>query len=154
MPRFADALNRSAETIKRPPPLPVGTYIFRVTKQPDPPQEMNTKNGIMDALRVPVAVVSPVEVDQSDLDAFGNVQNQPARIDFLFPREDENGFERTLARFKMFASHCGIDIEDGTFGSWLQEINNCQFSGEIGHRIDPNDESNIYSEIKRTAPVE
>jgi hypothetical protein len=153
MSRFADALNRAAETIKRPPPLPVGTYNFRVTKTPDPATSIDTKVGKMEKLTVNVAVVEAIEVDDDEIAEFGDVANQPSRLDFLFSEVDENAFERTLNRFKMFCEHCGIDVKSGTMGSWMQELANAQFGGEVGHRIDPQDDTNVYAEIKRTSPA-
>lgn len=156
MARFADALNRSAETIKRPPPLPAGTYIFRVTKLPDPPVEIDTKVGKMERLSIPLAVVREVEVDEDELAAFGNVQNQPMRRDFLFSNVDDVAYERTLDQFKRFCTHCGINTEQGTPGEWRMELPNAQLMGEVGLRKDDRDESGetFYAEIKRTAPVE
>lgn len=154
MPKFADALDRSAETIKRPPPLPLGHYIFQVTKMPDPPVEMDTKVGPMEKLTVLCQAVAPHDdVDPDELAEFGQVQGVPARIDFLFSSEDKNKFEGTMNRLKNFCEHCGVDVSQGTVGMWLTELPNAQFLGEIGHRLDPNDSEVVYAEIKRTAGV-
>lgn len=155
MAKFADALDRSAETIKRPPPLPLGHYIMRVTKMPDPPEEMDTKVGKMEKLTISVASVSPLDdVDPDELEAFGNPSGVPLRIDFLFSSEDENKFEATLDRLKRFCGYCGIDVTAGSLSSWLTELPNAQFVGEVKHRLDPNDSEITYSEVGRTAPVE
>lgn len=154
MPRFAEALDRSAETIKRPPPLPEGYYIARVTKMPDPPEEMDTKAGKMEVLRIPMASVAAHEVNDPDaLEAFGNPAGVPLRMDFLFSNEDNNKFESTLNRFKNFCSHIGLDTTTGTMGEWLRSMPNGQCLVLIGHRLDPNDSNNVFAEIKQTAPL-
>lgn len=155
MPRFSEALQREAESIKRPPPIPAGNYIFRVTKQPDPPTEITAKTGDkFERYTIPCAVVSAVEVDEDELASFGDVKNQPNRVTFMFSNTDDNAFEGTLNRMKMFCTHCGVNTESGTAGAWLAELPNAQFMGEVTHRMDPNDNETVYAEIKRTAPVE
>lgn len=154
MPKFADALDRSAETIKRPPPLPLGHYIFQVVRMPDPPEEMSTKIGPMEKLTVQCAAVAPSDdVDPDEVRDFGNVQGVPMRLDFLFNNEDANKFEATLNRLKMFCEQCGVDISSGSVNEWLSQLPNAQFLGEVSHRMDPNDPEIFYAEIKRTAGV-
>lgn len=154
MAKFADALDRRMETIKRPPPLPLGHYIFRVTRMPDPPEEMDSKVGKMEKMTVQIAAVAASDdVDPDELAEFGQVAGVPARIDFLFANEDANKFEGTLNRLKNFLGHCGINADEGALNERLAELPNCQFLGEVKHRFDPNDSEIVYTEIGRTAPV-
>jgi hypothetical protein len=43
MARFADALDRNMDDIKRPAPIPRGHYIARVSKMPGMPEEVKGK---------------------------------------------------------------------------------------------------------------
>lgn len=154
MPRFSEALNRAAETIQRPKPLPIGTYIARVTKQPDPPTSQPTKAGNMEKLTIPLAIVSAVEVDEELLAEFGNVERVPVRRDFLFMEDDPASFDRSVYQFKLFCGHCGIDTETGTMGEWMTQLAGAQMTVEITHRIDPQDDTNVFVTVNKTGPVE
>lgn len=157
MPSFASSLNRAAEEIKRPPPLPVGTYLFRVTKSPDVPREIESKKTgeKYEVLSVPVQVVSVFEADQDEIDAYGKVAGQPSRKEFMFSTSDDVAHDRTLADLKRFCEHCGIDVETGTPQLWLSQLPNTTFLGDITHRPDPNDASGetVFSQLGRTAPA-
>ena len=153
MARFADALDRNMEDIKRPPPLPIGNYRFRVTKMPEPPREIEGKP--YEILSIPVAVVEALDdVDPDELREFGAVANTGTRLDFIFNTDPEEAakFEGTLNRLKEFIERCGVSAE-GSLKEALSHIVNAQFIGEIGHRPDPNDDSVIYHEIRRTSAL-
>lgn len=154
MPSFSDALNRAAETIKRPPPLPVGHYVLQVTKMPDPPEQMNSKVGVLEKLTIQCQSVSPHDdVDPDEIADYGNPAGVPLRLDFLFNTEDEAKFEGTLNRLKNFCAACGVNVEEGSVSEWLTELPNAQFLGEVKHRPDPNDPDIIYTEVGRTAAL-
>lgn len=153
MARFADALNRSAEDIRRPPPLPLGHYICTVPRVPDPAEEMNSSKGSYEKLTIPVQVVSALDdVEPEELEAFGNPSGTPLRLDFIFNCDpaEEAKFEGTLNRLKEFLAKAGVDISRGTLGEWLTELPGAQFVAEVSHRPDPNDAAVVYAEIKRT----
>lgn len=153
MARFADALNRDMETIKRPPPLPLGNYRWRVAKMPEAPREIEGKP--YEILTINVQAVEALDdVDPDELKAFGKVAGTPARVDFIFNTDpdEEQKFEGTLNRLKEFLEKCGIDAS-GELKQALSQCPNAQFIGEVAHRVDPNDDSIIYAEIKRTAAV-
>lgn len=155
MGKFAEALNRTAETIVRPPPAPIGLYLMRIVKLPDPTEPLKGKDGTNYAkLTIPVEVVSPYEVDEDDLEHFSNggknsVAGLRLRSDFLFNEDDDAKFENTLVRLKEFLEKCGIDTTTGSMGDWLNESPNAQFIGEVKHRADPNDDKTIYAELGR-----
>jgi len=153
MAKFSEALDRAVEDIKRPPPLPLGNYIFRVTKMPDPPREVQGQEA--EILTISVAVVQPMEdVDPDALEEFGNVVGSPARVEFYFNTapDEQTRFEQTLNRLKIFLESCGVDTS-GSLKEALSQIANAQFVGEIGHRSDKNDHEIQYAEIRKTAPV-
>lgn len=152
MARFADALNRSHEDIRRPPPLPLGHYLCTCTKVPDPAEEMSSAKGTFEKLTIPVQVVSALDdVEPDELSAFGNPSGTPLRIDFIFNCDpaEEAKFEGTLNRLKEFLDKAGVNVRQGTMGEWLHELPGSQFIVEVGHRPDPNDAAIVYAEVKR-----
>jgi len=155
MARFTDALNRSMEDIKRPPPLPIGHYIMAVTKMPDAPEDLQSAKGSYEKMTINCTTVSASDdVDPDELAEYGNPAGVPLRLDFIFNTDpnEEAKFEGTLNRLKEFMSKCGIDVETpGTsLGERLTELAGCQFLGEVKQRADPNDPNVIYNEIGRT----
>lgn len=152
MAKFSDALDRSMDDIKRPPALPIGNYIFRITKVPEAPREVEGKP--YEILKFPCAVVSAMDdVDPDELDAFGKVEGAPASVDFIFNTDpaETRAYESTLARLKDFLARAGV--EGSTLKEQIARSANAQFMGEVGHRPDPNDSSNVFAEIRRTAAV-
>lgn len=157
MARFSDALDRSMETIKRPPPLPIGHYIFSITKMPSAPEALNSTKGDFEKLTIDVQTVSPSDdVDPDELAEYGNVAGVPMRIDFIFNNDpaEEAKFEGTLNRLKRFMDHCGVSYgPSDRLGEKLAELVGAQFLGDVKHRPDPNDPEVVYNEVGRTAPV-
>lgn len=157
MARFSDALDRTMESIKRPPPLPIGHYVMSIPKVPSPPEALNSQKGSFEKLTIDVSVVQAHDdVDPDELSEFGNVGGTPLRIDFIFNTDpaEEQKFEGTLNRLKRFMEHCGIDFgPSDTIGQKLPELAGMQFLGEVKHRPDPNDAEVVYNEVGRTAPV-
>lgn len=157
MASFADALNRSTETIKRPPPPPIGHYVMQVTKMPGAAEPMNSAKFTGEKLTINVAIVSPLDdVDEDELADFGNPAGFPLRLDFIFntAADEEMKFEQTLNRLKTFCVNCGIEEEGKNLGEMIAELPNTQFIGELKHRLDPNDPESVFPEIGRTTAYE
>lgn len=158
MARFSDALDRTMETIKRPPPLPLGHYIMSVVQAPSAPEPLNSQKGDYEKLTIQAKVHSAWDdVDPDELADYGNVMGTPMRIDFIFNNDpaEEAKFEGTMNRLKSFLDHCGVSYTAGDrLGEKLAELTNAQFLAEVRHRVDPNDPEVVYNEIGRTAPVE
>lgn len=157
MARFADALDRTAETIKRPPPPPLGHYVLQVTKVPSPPEEMNSAKFTGSKLTIPLAILSATDdVDEDELAEFGNISGVPLRLEFIFNEApgEEQKFEATLNRLKEFCERCGVDVSEGTtVMQWLAELAGCQFIGQVKHKADQNDPTILYPEIGATTAV-
>lgn len=152
MAKFSDALDRSMDDIKRPPPLPVGNYTFRITKVPGEAVEIQGKP--YERLDFPVAAIAALDdVDADELEAFGKVEGAPSRVSFLFNTDpaEERSFENTLNDVKAFLDKCGV--EGGTLKERIARSANAQFIGEISHRQDPNNAENVFAEIKKTAAL-
>ena len=152
MPSFASALDRSMETIKRPPPPPLGSYVAIVTKMPDPAESFSGKDGTTyERITIQMKILSALDdVDPYELADFGQINGVPLRMNFLFNTSDENRFEQTLNGLKDFLSKCGVDGDSGVLGERLSELPNCQVGVTIEHRADPKDPMILYPEISRT----
>ena len=151
--RFSDALDRSMEDITPPPNLPVGNYIWSVTKHPETNE---IADGRFEKLTFLMGCISACEdVDPEDLAEYGNVNGTLLRKDFLFStaEEDATNFERALNNLKRFIEHCGGDVSSGNMKEALASIVNAQVMGELKHRPNPNDPEQVFQEIGRTAPV-
>lgn len=156
MASFASALSREAETIRRPPPPPLGHYIMTVSKVPGAAEPINTLKFQGSKLTIPLQIVSPSDdVDADELEAFGNPASFALRLDFMFNEApgEEMKFESTLNRLKEFCNSAGVDTNTGTPGEWLMTLPGCQFLGELKHRVNPNDVSEIYPEVGRVTAI-
>lgn len=152
--RFADSLDRQVEDIVQPPNMPIGTYTFTVTKHPESEE---IAQGRFEKLTFLLGAISATDdVDADDLAAYGNVNGTILRKDFLFPTaEDEaTSFDRTLNNVKRFLEHCGVDVSSGSLKEAIAASVGAQVLAEVRHRPNPNDESMVFQEIGRTAPVD
>lgn len=156
MPSFSKMMDRKVEEIKRPPNLPIGHYIFQVMKHPDI-SEFTSRDGIpFERLTFLVSPVSPLEdVDQGELDAYGDYAKTQVRKQFLIADSDadQTGHDRGMFNLRRFLEHCGID-GDTSLGEAIAATVNAQFVGELTHRPDNEDPEVVYQEIGRTAQPE
>lgn len=151
--KFAEALDRKVEDIKQPPNMPIGTYSFTITKHPE---SSEIAQGRFEKLTFLLACIDATDdVDPDDLKDYGSPNGTILRKDFLFPTEEdkENDFDRTLVNLKRFLSHCGVE-EEGSLKEMIAQSVGSQVLAEVRHRPNPNDESQVFQELGRTAPVE
>ena len=156
MPSFADALNRSMETIKRPPPPPVGKYIARVAQAPSDMTSMTGRDGTSyTKLTIPLALVQPLEdVDPDDLAAYGAVTSTIVRLDFIFNESDPAKFEKRLDNLKNFIATCGVTFDGSEpLKQVLSRIANAQLIIELTHRLDSRDNETVYPEVGKYFPL-
>jgi hypothetical protein len=151
---FADALNTKVGEIERPPLIPSGTYRAVVKKVP----VIDTiADGKWDVLDFTLQLVEAQEdVDQQDLASFGGLSNATmTRHRFMFNKEDDAAFKRTLFNLKRFlAEHLGVEAGDNTpLKESLNASVNTQCLVFMKWRADKNDPEVQYSEVGRTAPV-
>lgn len=155
MVNFADALNTSANSIERPPLIPVGTYSAVVSRLPS----METiSDGRWDVLDFQMRLLQPQDdVDQDDLAAYGGLGPQSVlRFRFMFNKEDEAAFKRTLFNLKNFLQkHLQIDApENAPLKELIDMSVNHQCLVYVKWRADKNDPELFYNEIGKTAPLE
>lgn len=151
---FKSSLDRHLEEVERPPILPLGHYIWNITKHPsnDP---LTGKDGTpYTKLTFHLGCISAHDdVDEDELSAYGNCNGAYGKLDFLFNEAEgeERKFEETLFRVKTFLEACGIDMKGKSTGEALAESVGASFLGEVKHRPDPNNPDRIYEEIGRFA---
>lgn len=154
--RFSDALDRKLEEIKRPPNLPVGHYVWQISKHPEMDELDSQRTGTtFDRVTFQLTCLSATDdVDQDDLAAYGNVQGATQRKTFLFTRDESEkaAFDRSMFNLRRFLGHLGVD-ENLPLSEALAASVGCQCLGELTHRPDPNDPEVIYAEVGRTAEL-
>lgn len=151
MPNFADIATKKVADVERPPLPPVGTYRWSIPKLP---VQTTSGDGKWDILTINCRALEALDdVDMSDYS--GEVTNITNQLKFMFNKEDEAEFEKSLFRLRtFFEKHVKCASEDDTMG---QAMNNCvsqQFLGSIAWQQDKNDPEIFYANIARTAPIE
>jgi hypothetical protein len=155
MVNFADALNTKTGSIERPPLIPVGTYTAIVSK---PPSMETISDGKWDVLDFQLRLQQPQEdVDQEALGEYGGLGPQSVlRHRFMFSKDDEAAFKRTLFNLKRFLQdHLKIDGNDDTpLKQMIDGSVNMQCLVYVKWRADKNDTELFYNEVGKTAPIE
>lgn len=152
--RFTDSLDRKLEDIKRPPNLPIGHYVWQVSKHPEIVSREGP-NGDFEIVKFPLVCVEPSEdVDPDDLEEYGNVAGAMVSKDFLFPVGEDVAADFARAEFNLrrFLGHLGVE-ESLSLGEALAASVNKQCLGKLEHRPDKNDPEVVYQEVKRTSEV-
>lgn len=152
--RFADVLDRKIEEIVQPPNLPIGTYIWSVTKHPETAE---ISNGKFEKLSFLLGCISATDdVDPDELEKYGSVNGTILRKDFLFTTDEEekNKFDQTLNNVKRFLSHCGVDVEKGSLKEAIAASVGSSVLADVVHNPSDTDDSVVFQNIGRTAPVE
>lgn len=147
---FADAVSKKMDEIERPPLPPVGTYRWKINKQPE--QDTVGKNDEWDVVNF--NVIAMEAMDNVDLDDYpGDIAGIMNRLSFMFDKNDEAKFEQTLYRLRTFLEkHLGLSEE--SLAEALNASVGAEFLGDIAWRQDKNDDELFYAEIRRTAPIE
>lgn len=151
---FQDAAKMKTSEIERPPLVPMGTYRAVVKKVP---ATETIADGRFDTCDFVLGLVEAVEVDEAELKAYGGLTaNTVMRHRFMFNKEDQALFDRSLYNLKRFLlDHLKVDAaEDDPLVQTLNASVNTQCLVFVGHRADKNDAEIMYSEIKKTAPLE
>lgn len=151
MPNFAEIATKKVADIEKPPLPPVGTYRWQITKLPATSTSNDEK---WDFLTIPVRAMEAI--DDVDMEGYqGEVTNITNSIKFIFNREDEAEFEKTLYRVRtFFEKHVKCADENDTVAQMLNNSVNGQFLGAIAWNQDKNDPENFFANIVRTAPLE
>lgn len=147
---FADVASKPMAEVERPPLPPVGTYRWKITKLPE---QTTSNNGEWDI--VTFSVQAQEALDDVEVDDYpGDIRNIRSNVRFMFNKQDEAEFEKSLFRLRTFLEK-HVQVEEGL--SIAQALNNSvnqDFLGAIGWKADKEDADLFYANITRTAPVE
>ena len=148
---FADITAKKIDTIERPPLPPVGTYRFIITKLPE---TSTTNDGAWDIVNVNCRAVEALDdVDTSDYK--GDIKGILQSVRFMFNKNDEIEFEKSLYRMKtFFEKHVKCAEPGDTIAQLLNNSVNQEFLGTIAWKQDKNDHEMFHANISRTAPIE
>jgi hypothetical protein len=147
---FADVASKPMAEVERPPLPPVGTYRWRITKLPE---MSTTQSGEWDIVQVSVQAVEALDDVETD-DYPGDIHNIRQSLRFMFNKQDEAEFEKSLFRFRTFLEK-HVKVSDGlTISQAMNEAVNGEFLGSIAWKQDKDDPDLFYANIGRTAPVE
>ncbi len=136
--------------VERPPLPPVGTYRWKVTKLPEMSTSGNGEWDIVNVSAQALEALDDVEVD----DYPGDIRNVRQSLRFMFNKQDEAEFEKSLFRFRTFLEK-HVRVSEGlTIAQAMNESVNGEFLGTIAWKQDKEDTELFYANIARTAPVE
>jgi hypothetical protein len=147
-PNYASILDESPTEVKRPKPLPAGTYTCVVTGQPT--YDKSTRKGtpyVMFNLR-PIAAESDVDEDELAKALDGNMLESKTIRATYYTTED------AAYRLDEFHENCGIDL--AIESSRLQrngDVINCTVRAVIKHSASQ-DGTSPYAELARTLPAD
>lgn len=148
---FADVATKKMSEVERPPLPPVGTYRFSITKLPI---QTTTADDKWDILTIPVRALEAMDdADMSDYS--GEVTNITNAVKFMFNKEDEVEFEKSLYRVRTFLEkHVKCAEESDSIGQAMNSCVNQQFLGSIAWVQDKHDPEVFHANIARTAPLD
>lgn len=155
---FTSLLNTSAADIEKPPTLPTGTYIWKVTKAF---KESDAGKGEWKVIELPITAIAPDDTAEDvDLDAlaeFGSLNASANTIRFMFPTDPAKGadVDRTMFQMKKFLLDVlRVDAEpDSTMKELLAKAVGCEFRAQATHRHDAQRDA-IFIDVKNWMPVE
>jgi|SRR6516164_216696 hypothetical protein len=149
-PNFGAILDRPANEIQRPKPLPVGTYVCVVVGLPR--EDKSTKKGTEFVEFTMRPIEASTDVDEDDLKAMGGLENKTLRVTFWLVE----GQEWRLLKFLRDDLKIDAEDEDGESKSLRQmcsEVTNRQVLAYVKHQAS-DDGTTTYAQVGTTAPVE
>jgi len=152
---FTSALDQPASSFEPPKLIPIGTYIWTITKPHE--NKVVGKDANWDMVTFFCQCISPTEdVDPDDLEEFGSVAKHPARVTFIFPKDadEKNAWLRTMNDLKNFLYNVLQIEETDSLGQDLSEVVNRQFMGVMKHTPDKRTEGAVQESMGSMAPVD
>lgn len=151
MPRFADVLDKTIESIERPPLGPKGMYVFRCRGTP----KKNDRKEY-EVLDINAVAVRPADdsVPLDALQAYGDPQNILVKRSFFFATDDDAKFAAAEFQLRQFLEKTlGID-PSLSLKEALAAVPGREFIGELDYRPDDSNPDVLYHELKKSAPLE
>lgn len=145
---FAEIANKKVEEVERPPLLPIGVYRFQVTKLPAIVDK--------DAWEIVEFSLRPVEAVDADTEDYkGDIKNALMRRAFLFDKNDEVAFGRTLFSLRTFLEkHLQCADPSMSIKEAMNSSVNAQCLGTVQWKQDKEDKELFHANITSTAPLE
>lgn len=145
---FAEIANKKIEEVERPPLLPIGVYRFQNTKLPvvtDKPE-----------WEIVEFLMRPVEAVDADItDYKGDIKNAQMRRSFIFDKNDQVAFDRTLFALRQFLEvHLACAEPGSSIKEAMNASVNAQCLGTVQWKADKNDKELFHANITSTAPLE
>lgn len=152
-PQFSSILDRPSDSIERPKPLPVGTYLFSVKGQYKEDVSSQKKTPYVEWQVVPM---QPGEdVDAADLEeALTNkATGEKKALSEKTLRATYYTTDDAIWRLKEFLTHLGIEDGPVSLRQRMSAAAGCQFLGSIVHDTGGRD-GTPFAKLGNTAPVE
>jgi len=149
---FRDIATKKLEEVERPKNPPVGNYLWRISKIPT---IETLKGDLWDIVDVPLQCIAPSDdVDTDALASYGPVNKLMLRKRFMFDKNDQTAFDRTMYDLRRFLEdHVKCATPEMNIMEALNNAVNQQVMAEIVWRADKNDMEVMHANIGRTAPV-
>jgi len=148
---FAEQATKKIADIERPPLPPVGTYRWSITKLPT---QATSNDEKWDFLTFQCRALEAME--DVDMDGYtGDVKNIILPLKFMFNKEDEAEFEKSLYRVRTFLEkHVKCAQEGDSIAQALNSSVNQQFLGSVVWNPGKNDPEDLFANLVRTAPID
>lgn len=153
---FNSVLKTKVSEIERPPLVPHGTYIGAISKVPTP-REISGANFSGSVVDFNIRLMQAQDdVDADALREFGSLKSAMVQHSFMFNKDDDNAFQRTLFNMRRFLEDTlKIDLSDGKdLSQALNESVNRQFMVTLKWEPDKNNKEIMYARVAKTAPTE
>lgn len=141
---FAALLDRQADEIEKPKPMPMGTFTFLV-KDHEFGESSQKKTPFIQFNVNPR--VAQDDVDEEALAAVENWQDRNMRVTFYLTDD-------AMWRLTDFLEHCGIDMSGRTLAECIPETTNQMFNGYVIQQASQKNPDEMFSSIDSTAPAE
>ena len=131
--------------IKRPDPLPIGSYKAIVTGEPEYGTSSSEKQTPYAGFKF-IITEAMEDVDQEELEKFGEakIAEGKAKISNKFWLT-----EGSIANLKEFIEHCGVEVEDKEFIELIAECANCEVGINVTQQASQ-DGTLIFAQVNKT----
>lgn len=153
---FNQVLKTIVNEIERPPLVPHGTYVGQISKVPTP-RDLSTVNFNGNVVDFNIRLQQAQEdVDADALREYGSLASAMCQHSFMFNKDDDNAFQRTLFNMRRFLEDTlKIDLSDGKdLSQALNESVGRQFLVTLKWEPDKQNKEIMYARVAKTAPVE
>lgn len=141
---FAALLDRRADEIEKPKPLPIGTYSFVVGNH-DFGESAQKKTPYVQFEVSPRAALE--DVDESLLAEVANWQDRKMRLTYYLTDD-------ALFRLTEFFEHCGLDIAGQSLAELIPQAQGTMVNAYVKQQARENDPDDFYAFIDVTTPAE